>query len=476
MLTYVLSTDGAPPFNMSKRSFWPLQVILNFLPPHLRFKYVLLVGIMIVRHEPKPDLMNLFIKKFVEQTKHLQSEGIQVKVPHHDKYILLRFGPVCVVADSKARCVLQNRFQYNAYCSCSYCYHMAKYFYGAGIRFPFLEKEPELRTHETHLTDVKDVLKLGSSSVLGVKGESAFLDNPIIDMVWGFPLDYVHNAVLGVIVQMWNNWNKEYLVPAERREVDKLLLQIQPPRDLHRVTEKISDKSLWKAMHWKSWLLYYCLPIMSKFLPLELVEKCALFVNSIKTLLQIKITEAELAKCEEDLLIFVGDYNALYGDNNMTFNVHILLHAVQSVRMTGPLWSTSAFPFEHNIFCLKNTMNGQKSIEQQMSSKSLKLLSYKLEPQNPNVSSIVQEYCKNIFNSKTVTDSAFTFDNYTFFGPHLKNKFQKELEFDRCIINNRIYCSTKYNRSKKFNDTIVILRNGTIAQITGIKVINGVKK
>lgn len=41
------STDGAPIFHKSKRSMWPLQIILQDLPPELRFKYVTIVGLMI---------------------------------------------------------------------------------------------------------------------------------------------------------------------------------------------------------------------------------------------------------------------------------------------------------------------------------------------------------------------------------------------------------------------------------------------
>ena len=57
--TFTMSTDGARLFHVSKRGFWPLQVFLNSLPPHLRFKYVLLCDIMVLRTEPKPDLINL---------------------------------------------------------------------------------------------------------------------------------------------------------------------------------------------------------------------------------------------------------------------------------------------------------------------------------------------------------------------------------------------------------------------------------
>ena len=44
----------------------------------------------------------------------------------------------------------------------------------------------------------------------------------------------------------------------------------------------------------------------------------------------------------------------------MTFNIHSLLHVVESVRKNGPLWSNSAFPLEGNIYHLKKNVMVQK--------------------------------------------------------------------------------------------------------------------
>lgn len=136
----------------------------------------------------------------------------------------------------------------------------------------------------------------------------------------------------------------------------------------------------------------------------------------------------------------------------MTFNVHILPHLVRSVRMTGPLWTTSAFPFEHNIFSLKTLVNKTKSIEHQMASKAINRIAYQVAPLNPSLSKDVTEYCKNLFTIKSFTKSLVKLKNISFFGLSPKNKFQTLHEFDRCIHENRIFCSTAYLKSK--NSTI----------------------
>lgn len=112
--------------------------------------------------------------------------------------------------------------------------------------FPFLEKEPKMLSHTSHMSDVNFILK-NHKHVRGVKGKSAFCS--IIDMVWGFPIDYMHNSILGVTEQLWNIWNRMVLVPSQRKEIDDLIVNIKLPRDLRRLPDKISNKSVWKAIH-----------------------------------------------------------------------------------------------------------------------------------------------------------------------------------------------------------------------------------
>ena len=442
--------------------------MLNNLPVQLRFKFILLAGIMIVKTEPKPDLMNLFINEFSKQANRLHTEGITITFPNEGKQVTIHFTPIFVVADSVARPILQNRLQHNGYCGCSYCYHGGQHVKGKGMKYPFLEKEPGLRTHKSHLQDVTNAKKHGSF-VRGVKSESAFIGVPNIDMVWGFPLDYLHNALFGVTEQVWDDWNKR-LKPTQRRDIDSLLLLIQPPRDVYRSTEKISSKSVWKATHWRSWLLFYCLPICSRYIPSNLLEHFALFVNSMFTLLKMEISEDELNTCELNLLKFVAQYEILYGIEHMTFNVHALLHLVESVRQSSPPSLTSAFPFEHNIHFCKQILNGPKSPEQQIVNKSLRILKYRVRPPITNISVKAKEFCEQIFTSKLSTKNAVRAGNVTYFGPHYLNVFNSttKKEFERCIFENCVYSSVQYTRTRKFDDTVIILKNGSFVQIKNI--------
>ena len=79
-LTMNYNTDGAPLTKSGKRGLWPLQVNLNDLSFKLRFRFMLLTGLLIVTKEPKSNLLNLFIAKTLKnQIDEINSNGILLK-------------------------------------------------------------------------------------------------------------------------------------------------------------------------------------------------------------------------------------------------------------------------------------------------------------------------------------------------------------------------------------------------------------
>ena len=65
---------------------------------------------MVLDHEPKPDLINLFIDAFNEQAQILHTKGIFFVVSENEvrKEYHFCLTPLCVTVDSVARAVLQN--------------------------------------------------------------------------------------------------------------------------------------------------------------------------------------------------------------------------------------------------------------------------------------------------------------------------------------------------------------------------------
>lgn len=105
-LAFNINTDGAPLFHTSKRSFWPLQLILNDLPPKMRFKYVLMAGVMIVEHKPTPRLMNVYLEELVQQIFRLREDGIDLGITIDNVQISCIPAMLCWSVDSVARAVI----------------------------------------------------------------------------------------------------------------------------------------------------------------------------------------------------------------------------------------------------------------------------------------------------------------------------------------------------------------------------------
>lgn len=235
-LTYNVNTDGAPLTKSSKRSMWPIQLHLNELSPALRFRNVILSGLFITSAELSPEFMQTYMSKFIESANNMIETGLNI-IDNEGCTRNLKFFCLLLCVDSVARPVIQNRFQFNGYSGCSWCYVTGVYDSSA-VRYPFTQQAPLLRTNQSHLKDVEEVEQLGKT-INGVKGSCAMLQLKHFDCVWGFPLDYMHGILLGISRHLWNLWTKPrtmyYLKPQQRKEIATRQLNI----NFHRLVRTV---------------------------------------------------------------------------------------------------------------------------------------------------------------------------------------------------------------------------------------------
>lgn len=99
------NTDGVAVFNSNvKKSLWPILLIINNLPPALRFmrQNVIVAGLWLSNGEPDLDI---YMKPFLEQLQNLSNEGFTLLNNIPCKVITI----ACCV-DSVARCSLHVSF------------------------------------------------------------------------------------------------------------------------------------------------------------------------------------------------------------------------------------------------------------------------------------------------------------------------------------------------------------------------------
>ncbi|XP_074112816.1 uncharacterized protein LOC141536290 [Cotesia typhae] len=284
-LTYNLNTDGAPAFKSSNRSFWPIQLHLNELSPRIRKQNIILAGMFLTSSEPSPELMKIYLSKFIDDAEKLMKNGLNITIHNSNEQKNFKFHCLLVCVDSVARPVIQNRYQFNGYYGCSWCYAHGEY-YNSAMRYPIVENDPALRTHNDHVLDIENGEKL-SRHINGVKGRTELLRLKHLDCVWSLPVDYMHGVLLGVSRQLWSIWTTPktpyYLTSKNREEIDKRYLSIKRPHEIHRLTRSIKTMAKWKASEWESWLLFDSLPcldgILKKSALIHIVYLCLAFIN-----------------------------------------------------------------------------------------------------------------------------------------------------------------------------------------------------
>lgn len=196
LLTFNFNSDGAPISKSSKSSIWPIQIIINELPPRVWFRYILLAAMWMTTSEPSPQFMNLYMKVFIDQLRDLMQKGVTIKMSNNEE-ITFVLKPLCGSVDSVARPIIQNRLQFNGHYGCSWCYHFGKYENGA-MRYPFEDEDSPLRNHNTFIQDMLQAEK-ANRFVMGVKGYAEINNLHNFDCVWGFSYDYMHILLLGTV-------------------------------------------------------------------------------------------------------------------------------------------------------------------------------------------------------------------------------------------------------------------------------------
>lgn len=351
-----INTDGVAVFNSNvKKSLWPILVVINNLPPSLRFlrENIIVAGLWLSNSEPD---LNVFMKPFLQQLRTLACEGLSLFEDTSYKVIT-----ICCCVDSVARCKLQQIKQFNGYEACSFCLHPGYLAANKQIRYKYLEVDE--RNHQDTVRAMDLCMKRGES-VNGIKGVSNLLSIPYFDIITNCPVDFMHAVLLGVCKQFCGLWfdfsANEYCIKRHIDEIDKIMTSTQSFQECSRSPRKVSDRKTWKANEWQNWLLIYCSVCLKHALPSRYYDHFQLLVESIEKLLGPCLTEENIIESEGLLQQFVKDCEQLYGINEMKFNVHLLLHIASCARNFGPLWAFSLFCFEDMNGVLKKYIKGPK--------------------------------------------------------------------------------------------------------------------
>ncbi|XP_028418505.1 uncharacterized protein LOC114543898 [Dendronephthya gigantea] len=373
-LSLSFGCDGVPVFRSSSFSIWPLQGMLNELPPKIRKQHIFLIGLWF--GPSKPNILQ-FLEPFTSEMRRLGSVGM--KWLRAGVEVCSRVFACICSCDSVARCHIQNIHQFNGVNGCSWCYNPGIQIHkGQGHTRVYLQS-PEgynLRTQTELRHDATRAFKQ-QETVNGVKGLSKLMKLPYFDIVRGFPVDNLHCVDLGVSRQLGHLWfdscnhQEPWYLGRHIAEIDAKLRQIIPPHEVTRIPRSVTQRAYWKGSEWHWWILLYCPIVLYGLLPSRYYHHMLLLCHGVYLLTKASITHSDLNHASASLTKFVNEFQQLYGEIHMTYNIHQLNHLTQTVIDWGPLSIYSTYVFEGFNLVLMRLFHGTQAVPMQIANSFL---------------------------------------------------------------------------------------------------------
>lgn len=345
-----INVDGLPLTKSSNSQFWPILGDLIALPTK-PFIIGLYHGLS------KPSNVNDFLKYFVEEYKPLQTTPLNI----NNKIYYLQLN--CIIADAPAKAFITNCKGHNAYYGCSKCVTEGSYL----DKVVFPETNAALRTNES--------FRNRSNEEHHKSQEITILETLNFDLVEQIPLDYMHLVLLGVmkkLLSMWVKGNAQVrLKKTHLIQLDEVYIGIKKflPLEFSRKPRTVLELDRWKATEFRLFLLYVGPVILKKFLSGEAYNHFLSLSVAVRLLCEKKPTANNIRYANELLLYFVKKYKHFYGEINITYNVHNLIHLSKDVENHGSLENFSAFKFENFMYELKKLLKNSRNPLQQVSNR-----------------------------------------------------------------------------------------------------------
>ncbi len=350
-----VNIDGIPLFKSSNITSWPILVRICNFGDKRPFPVSIFCG------SSKPENLNTFLSPFIGEMLALEKDGLLIGgVPFT---VQIR----AIICDAPARSFIKSIIGHGGKQRCERCDVKGKSVHGRTI-FK-LKSSTRARTNETFRMK-RDKLhhKFTSSPFLLLN----------IDMIRSFPLDYMHLVCLGVmkrLLKLWINGKGIYighkLSLHDIETINQKFLQFSKyfPSEFNRKGRAIQEFSRWKAVEFRSFLLYSGIVVMKDVLPDDKYKHFLLLHVAMRILLTPKSTIPQIEYAGHCLHNFISVFETIYGTHHLVYNVHNLLHlADDCIFFKGSLvvFQFSCFPFENYLGQMKQLLRGTRKVLAQL--------------------------------------------------------------------------------------------------------------
>lgn len=277
---------------------------------------------------------------------------------------------IAAVFDSVARPIFLQMKQFNSAHSCFRCYIKAD---KSGKRFVFpYQRRRQLRS-VAHIDTILGQIECRNRPVLGYKGEPILRSIRSFDWIRGSCPDPMHSLDLGVTKRLtslfFDSKNKHqqfYIKKRGRSEINMLMNSIAVPSSIPRTLRDCRMIGKWKANEFRSWLVYISPLVLKDYLPSPFYNHFLLLAYGIHGLMRNQISDVALRSAELAVEHFAKNVDRLYGQTEIAYTLHLLLHFGEFVRDFGNLNQFSAYVFEHKNGVLKREIKSSNGLIQQV--------------------------------------------------------------------------------------------------------------
>ena len=197
-----------------------------------------------------------------------------------------------------------------------------------------------------------------------------------VDLILGFPYDYMHLICIGAVKKLLG-W-----FPSGKRKVRRRLISVEDASKINKKLKKINAfwptafnrkpgtldfLCWWTATQLRQFVLYL-LPVVFRgsVLAPQYMELALLLHVAVTMLCRKDLVELYCGVAGDALRLFVKKSKSLLSKRFVTHNIHALIHIADDCARFGPLDNFSSFPFEHELGVLKQSISGKSKPLHQM--------------------------------------------------------------------------------------------------------------
>ena len=345
------NVDGIPIHKNKQTNLWPI-----LCSPRDTEYTPQMIALCTTNNASKPDDVDAYLCDFVAEAETLNRDGFLLNNITYKLDLKNSFFS----CDAPAKAFIKCMKGHTAKAGCDYC-------------------SQEGTFTETHVTFEPTCKRLRTDISFRQKLDEDHhhkTNTPLLrlsmDLINGFPIDYMHAALLGIskkLLRMWLNGPLNFRIPLiEQGKISDYIVLFNKhlPSVFNRRVQAVAHYTKWKATEHRTFVLYIAPFILRHFVKNDIYRHFMLFFTALYVMCSKRYYLSHLTFAAKLLQKFVTDAETIYGTTFLSYNVHILLHLPNFVSMYGPVDDFSCFSFETYLGYLKSLKRSGKHSHQQI--------------------------------------------------------------------------------------------------------------